>query len=393
MQIFLYFSASFIHDNKQPAALYSAAIRRCAMKPDSGKRIFYYDFLRVISALAVVWIHTSGISVGTQPVGSSAWLVSLFYDAGVHWAVPIFVMISGVLFLGSDKKSNWKVMLTKNIRHLFILYIIWSLVYSILAFAPMAVSDPVSFVKNVIGEFFAGGRFHLWFLPMLIGLYLAEPILHVFVKNRSLLRYFLVLGFVFCFLLPGLQKIAEMLLNESTASTYIGSVLGWCRSFEPGIGVSRNLYYFVLGYAMATCSEKKLHSSISWLLIAAGYLLNVGLIWILSMHTGKAVDYFTNTFTLMMAAGIFSLVRLKCSLGFGNKGFNRVILQLSGYTLGCYLIHMAVLNLVSPLFPQTVSVLVLLWQIPLTILIVFVLSMALSALLGHIPYLKKLVQN
>ena len=88
------------------------------MKPDSGKRIFYYDFLRVISALAVVWIHTSGISVGTQPVGSSAWLVSLFYDAGVHWAVPIFVMISGVLFLGSDKKSNWKVMLTKNIRQL-----------------------------------------------------------------------------------------------------------------------------------------------------------------------------------------------------------------------------------------------------------------------------------
>lgn len=200
------------------------------MKPDSGKRIFYFDFLRVISALAVVSIHVTSAPFTSLPVCSQAWDMNLLYNSAVHWAVPVFVMISGALFLGNQKRSSWQRILKVSVRHLLFLYLSWSLLYSIqIGWSTMIQSGPVQFVKIVLDTFFGGGRYHLWFLPMLIGLYLAEPLVNCFVKNRSLLRYFLVLGLIFSFLLPGLEKMQELFLTTGAAEklgVYVQIVLG-----------------------------------------------------------------------------------------------------------------------------------------------------------------------
>lgn len=367
------------------------------MKPDSGKRIFYFDFLRVISALAVVSIHVTSAPFTSLPVCSQAWDMNLLYNSAVHWAVPVFVMISGALFLGNQKRSSWQRILKVSVRHLLFLYLSWSLLYSIqIGWSTMIQSGPVQFVKIVLDTFFGGGRYHLWFLPMLIGLYLAEPLVNCFVKNRSLLRYFLVLGLIFSFLLPGLEKMQELFLTTGAAEklgVYVQIVLGWCRDFEPAIGASQYLYYFVLGYALATCPVQKLKASSSWLLILTGYVFTVSVVWSASYHTQTMQGYFVNTWTLMMAAGIFSLARIKCPDGFSNRKVNQFLQIVSGWSLGIYLVHVMILEGVQYVFPSPETIWQVVWQMPVQIILVFTISMLLSALLSRIPYVRKLVQN
>lgn len=60
--------------------------------------------MRVIASLAVVAIHVSApIVLSFNIVGKGAWWFGNFVDSTSRWAVPIFVMISGVLLLDSRK--------------------------------------------------------------------------------------------------------------------------------------------------------------------------------------------------------------------------------------------------------------------------------------------------
>ena len=92
------------------------------------------------------------------------------YDSLVRFAVPIFVMISGALFLQRDIPT--KIIYTKYILKLSVAYIFWSLIYSLYYGGNLS--------RHVIN--FINSTFHLWFIPMIIGLYIAYPIImHLFI--------------------------------------------------------------------------------------------------------------------------------------------------------------------------------------------------------------------
>lgn len=84
------------------------------------KRINYIDWLRIISALAVIGIHitmTQPDHYSVQELGKYNYCMLTCVCTLIQWTVPVFLMISGNLLLRSnnltftkikkDDDSNW----------------------------------------------------------------------------------------------------------------------------------------------------------------------------------------------------------------------------------------------------------------------------------------------
>ena len=54
---------------------------------------------------AVMILHVAASKWGETDVDSVEWCAMNFYDSIVRWVVPVFVMISGALFLKNDSPS------------------------------------------------------------------------------------------------------------------------------------------------------------------------------------------------------------------------------------------------------------------------------------------------
>lgn len=66
------------------------------------ERKIYCDYLRLVATFSVVVLHVSAWNWYSTDVNSLEWQSFNFYDSVVRWAVPIFVMISGSLFLSRE---------------------------------------------------------------------------------------------------------------------------------------------------------------------------------------------------------------------------------------------------------------------------------------------------
>jgi len=75
------------------------------VQTNSDNRIIYFDVLRIIAAFAVVFSHVSSQRFH-DCFPSDEWITRMIYDAFGRWSVPVFVMISGALFLDECKKIN-----------------------------------------------------------------------------------------------------------------------------------------------------------------------------------------------------------------------------------------------------------------------------------------------
>ena len=167
-------------------------------------RIAYLDFLRVFSMIFVVMIHVVFDLFNNAAVSSSEWQIFNAYDSLSRWSVPVFVMISGALFL--DSKKPFGQILKKNVLRLAIAYVVWTIIYSIIC--NIYYNDFNTTLDQLIN-----GHFHMWFILMMIGLYLVTPLLRKIVEEKSTIRLFLILALIFAMFLPDLVKVLESFLD------------------------------------------------------------------------------------------------------------------------------------------------------------------------------------
>ena len=143
-------------------------------------------------------LHVAAYNWSTTDVNSLEWQVMNFYDAIVRWAVPVFVMISGSLFLRKD--IPLRKIYSKYIFRIFTAFVFWSFVYAGANYALKR--DAV----KAMGLFVAG-NYHMWFLFMIVGLYMIIPFVKKIAESELLTKYFLVIAFFFTFLFPETVRI------------------------------------------------------------------------------------------------------------------------------------------------------------------------------------------
>ena len=80
------------------------------------RRVIYFDILRIVAIFFVVFVHLAAQHWADVDVSSRAWFAFNLYCTTGKWSVPIFVMISGALFLGRDVSIS--AILKKNVARI-----------------------------------------------------------------------------------------------------------------------------------------------------------------------------------------------------------------------------------------------------------------------------------
>lgn len=113
----------------------------------------------------------------------------------------IFIMISGCLYLDSKRTWNLRRLWKRNILPIAAAYIFWQMfyaVYRIITNGTLAKGSKAALVKFMV--YISKSYFHLWYLPMLIGLLIITPMLWEIVnsaRGKQWEEYMIVLFLVF----------------------------------------------------------------------------------------------------------------------------------------------------------------------------------------------------
>ena len=351
------------------------------------QRSYHLDILRILAIFAVVFMHVSGhISLKMGDDTSSVyWHICNIFDSGTRWAVPMFVMISGYLFLNPQKEIGTKDIYKKNILRMVISYLFWSFLYTLLL---STVQNYNVFSKQGIIDLFIGtikgGMYHLWFIPMLIGLYIVVPVLRVLIANASqkTLSYFILVMLIF-------ESVVKPLTNVSIFNSLFGERVD---TISLGLSVGGYVLYFVLGYYINTVSFTKLQKRVIYLLGVLSFVITVGATSVLSFVSGKEILNFRDNFSLnvfFMSASVFLFVKERCENKDFSAGARKLILFLSKYSFGLYLIHLFILTWLVDFYVCSNAMVLLL--IVLYFVICCVIPLLVSWIIGKIPLLKKYI--
>lgn len=342
----------------------------------NNNRIIQLDVLRVLAALAVVWLHTSAQRwVACYP--SVEWQIRNVNDSLVRWCVPLFVMISGALFLNPLKKIDIKSLYTKNIIRIILIFLFWSFIYEV--YNGTLKYGLKCLVLNTIH-----GPFHFWFLKMLIGLYITIPVMRTIIENKKIEQYFIGISLVTSFFFPMLFYIIghvnysflEFLKNNydefgiSIAVGYVG--------------------YFVLGHYLM---NNKINEALKKIICVLG-ILSVFTVCFLTYYFSCRLGYpenfwygYLNMFTFFEAVTLFVVVKdLQIA-----PIYHAALISASKLSLGIYIIHPLVMMILFDFFNIDSASLNPIYFIPLFAIIVFGISYLISFILNKIPFLKKFV--
>ena len=350
------------------------------------KRKVYCDYLRLVATFAVVFIHVAASNWSNVDVNGIQWQVFNIYDSLVRWGVPIFVMISGALFLNRDVPI--KNIYSKYVLRMVIAFLYLSLFYAILTTVKFQ-NVLIYSLKSHIGTLVTG-HYHMWFVLMIIGLYMCIPFMKKIVSDETVMKYFLKLSFIFAFLIPWVLKIVNDFVGSN--NSMIQKMVTTIDSNLMNMGMSMVLgytFYFILGYYLDRIEIKKDVRVMIYVAGILGFIFTVVADAGLSIKTQVANSNYYGNFEVNVLLEVIAVHTFFKYHTFQNEKVNQFVVVLSKFGFGAYLIHTFIIeSMAAILHFDTLSMNA--WiSVPLISIIVFGVSMGVSAVLNHIPVIKK----
>lgn len=165
----------------------------------NDKRVGYFDILRIVSIFFVIVIHVTSVGLRLCETATPTWNVNWLLNSVSRWAVPVFFMVSGALFLEPSREITLKKLYKKSIFHIVVCIIVWGFFYSLLDQYIYGTLSAKSVPVAVYGIVTGNTGYHLWFLYTLVMLYIAVPLFRLITCHGSKrqLEYALVVWGVF----------------------------------------------------------------------------------------------------------------------------------------------------------------------------------------------------
>lgn len=364
------------------------------------KKIHYLSYLRAVSCIAIIILHTvdGAVILYQNGITNGERVSSLSVVYCMMWAVPCFVMVTGALLLDNNRTITIKDVFRKYILRIVIALVAFSLIFALFDTLMNKDGTGIAFLgKGFLNVLTGNGWAHMWYLYLLIGIYLLLIAYRAVANHVSDIeyRYLLIIYAVFLSLLPLLQ------MWNAKAGFYIH-----VSTIYP--------FYLFAGYAIAS-QKLKINRGISILLMLIGVAGIVASTLLSEKHVnisyGNLLGY-SSIFVLILTVGIFSLakgcerpevevvapmetaVEVKPVDTQSKKpGFiGKIFLEIDRCSFGIYLIHMIFVRLtlrywqINP-YASNLTILVFVGLV-LGILIV---SYGITALLKLIPGVKKIL--
>ncbi|WP_257288590.1 MULTISPECIES: acyltransferase [unclassified Endozoicomonas] len=314
----------------------------------SSKRepVFYLDLLRVVAAIAVIMIHVLGPYrelYGQIPM--SDWLTAVTFNSFSRWCVPIFIMITGMLFLSDKRPFDLNYFLRRRVMKVLVPFLFWAVFYSFLAGLTPTFDYEWTRAINTLKELpYESTWYHLGFYYYFIPLYLVIP-----------------------FLKPAVQAMPDDLL-KFMAGVWLWLTLSYLIRIETFWHINTLLYggYLIWGYCLAKYDTRRYQSLIIFGGIL-GLILTLGGVFWLSNEKGTYSSGRFNSYktinTVLVATMVFCLAKHYCDKFQGRS--KSIISILSRYSLGIYLVHPLLLWPVRAydLYPASAIIMIPFWTV------------------------------
>lgn len=334
------------------------------------KRDYNLDLLRILASFMVILIHVSAYSWYTVPSNSFEFNVYNFFDSISRSAVPIFIMISGIFFLNSSKEKDIKTIFKKYILKLVLLFLIWSSIYYIYD----VLMNKANFnLKDLLIKTI-NGHYHFWYIPTIIGLYILSPILIKITQNsnRKIFKYFFILFLTSCLLKT---------ISFCTFVPYINT-LNVILSKLPIDLICQYYSYFLLGYFLYNFNISKKKRNIIYLMGILSIIACTLLTFLISEYEKNNIvsfyDYFS-IFTFFEACALFLF--FKHNYFKSEKIYRKQITTISNCTLGIYIIHILIMNLLFDFNIIKITDFTPILSIPLISILIFIFSLIITFIL------------
>lgn len=340
-----------------------------------SERLSYADVLRCAAALAVVALHCSGATLGAEDPASTRYLVLNVLNGATRWAVPMFLMLTGMLLLDPQRPMPTKKWLG-YLGRMGAATLVWGFFYAFYDSRETHMGMErllEALIRMVRGEL----HFHLWYLPMLLGLYLLLPAMRALVKGSSRRGLWYLTG-LWAAVSLGLNTYYVLFAPASGRAWY--NLLGL-------YSLSSYMGYLLLGYLLKTCTLTRSRAAVCYALGALGLAVTWEGSRQLSLAAGhsdgRLYEILTPNICLLAVALFVAARRLEV-------GRHPIWAKLSALTFGVYLVHPYLLHLCQerglPDPAWNVA-----WAVPLEAVAIFIASLAVSWLLRHVPKVGKYI--
>lgn len=332
--------------------------------------------LRIVAMLAVIVTHTCAGAVKSMDVWNESWLHLNLLHSAITWHVPVFVMISGGIFLNPSREIPITVLYRKYVMHLLICLIVWSGAFQVYYF--LTNSETLNW-KGMVSETLVGA-YPFWYLWMLIGLYMIIPFLRSFAQDRKLVRYFLALFLISQFLvnygakLPGVGSTIDQIIGKSNfhfALGFTGYYLLGHYLLGSKIPLKKEILLYVLGIGCVifTCTATTWQSRIQ----------------------GVFNEWFSKYLmpnVIIESAALFVFFTKRVSRIRVNQRVESILKNLSTLGFGVYLVHGLVLEVFGRFGITVVGATPVLATLLQTV-VIYAISLGLTWTIRKIPVIGK----
>ena len=294
-------------------------------------REYYLDIAKVASMLAVITVHAGTISWYEAPFSLYPWGALNLFDMLGRFSVPVFLMVSGYLFLNPARKVTPSDIFKKYIPRLLCAFFFWSFLYSLITSGFLTSRTLAGGVGEKLLHDTLSGRYHMWYIFTIIGLYMITPVLRPVVTDRKATRYFLIVSFILTYLIPTLQMIPA-----------ISDYTFWFTGRLELSHISGYVLYYLAGYYFGTEDLSAKQRKLIYLAGGASALVMfivVSTIIIKQQYPTLAYHDYTNAGMPLFGLAAFVFFRYRFQNVNPDTRIMRVIIMLSKMNLGIYLVH------------------------------------------------------
>lgn len=341
---------------------------------DVKQREYFLDILRVAATCAVVLLHTvtgvmDTVDMSPYPLEKRVFLIVLDL---ICWCVPIFVLISGYLFLNPAREVRFRDMVTKYCRRIVLALFLFGVPFACLE----QIATERTFRIGMVGEGFlmvlrGESWSHMWYLYLILLLYLLTPAIRrlLSVLPRPGVYVLLTALLLGSSILPFLKKLFEL---ENLAVLPDGGIY---------------FFYYICGYLFATSDRKR--KLPRWVLPAALVVLAAGMI--ASRLTGDYTVQMAYNYPFTVLAALLLFEWGLCSEIKSGQKSTAFWQQTAALSFTIYLIHPVFLNLAYKFFHITPLDFSLGISLPVFFFTVLALAAAGAWLLRKLPVLRRYV--
>lgn len=332
---------------------------------DTKDKTAYFEWLRIFAAAAVVLMHTEGPLWPAMAVGTRDFAVLTAWDALVRWPVPVFVMVTGAIFL--PRRTELKAVLTRYIPRMVLAFVLWSGVYALRE------------GREGLLLRFVTGHYHLWYLPFVCGLYLTIPFLQKIAADDRLTAQLLGVSLAVGAVLPWLGDLTALCFPA------LGGVVGSLKNSLHYTFFFDLLAVVLLGHWLNSRELGRKQRHLLYLAGILGTVLTFPLTLWASGKTGTPNALFcqiTAPTTLCAAAAIFVFAK------YNLTRLTKTGAWMARRSFGIYLSHVLILETLADRGIHALAADPV-WTVPVIAGLVFVLSLALTELLRRVPLIGK----